>query len=318
MAAAAAAQPGTKYLVATDDAANLTDSVRKSLMFADHVVIAHRSLLPHVGVFLGAMPADFAGFGPLKWVEAHRAELATIPVIPHYRGAAAGEEVKPFLEWVCGEGRPWVESGFVTYAPNIIPSDVLLALIAEDVNLTAFLRRANVMPSEDRLVNWKVSAALAQLRIPYLHDITPEVLRDFKGDEADALSRFQRHVAALVDAIQAEAGSAEFSRQVDILSAGLADETATMEKMICGHAKTTAWRRVGVEVLGLTAAIFFLLDLPQAALGTISAAAVAAARELKESVGSHARLKENPVVALSSLGALSKRPKSWLPTLARK
>ncbi|MGH8244486.1 MAG: hypothetical protein ACRETY_14195 [Steroidobacteraceae bacterium] len=84
---AAANLPGSKFLITTDDASAVPQMVRKSLMLADHVIIRHNHHLPITGLVLDAIPDDFAGLGPLDWIERNRdrsitdlSDASTLPV----------------------------------------------------------------------------------------------------------------------------------------------------------------------------------------------------------------------------------------------
>jgi len=126
---------GTKFLITLDDPRTVGDQVKKALMLADHVIIRHDRLLPVQGLVIDAIPDDFAGFSPLKWIEKHRDQLPDSTSLPHFRSPPPREEIGGFIEWLCTEGRPWFESGAVTYAPVLLPGEVEMALLTEGVNL---------------------------------------------------------------------------------------------------------------------------------------------------------------------------------------
>jgi hypothetical protein len=304
---AAANYPGTKFLVTTDDASILSDAVPKALMLTDHVIIRHASLLPVSGVILGAIPVDFAGFGPIDWIEQHRDELPRTTGLPHHRSCPPPEQIEPFIDWLCTGGRQWFETGQVTYAPVIVSGDVESGLLTEGVNLNPFFRSARVVPQDDRLLNLAAVAALAELELPYLESVTPDLLLRLKEQEQDRIDAFRTHLLTLLNRPAHEIGSAEFSRELEQASREMRDETQQLQVAMRRYEQTASWRRLGVELLTLSASVFFYLGLTVPAVTGLTAAALDLVKTIKDDLKDKCDLKTNPLYFLARLGKVSRR-----------
>lgn len=308
---AVANYPGTKFLVTTDDASALPGLIPKALMVADHVVIRHSALVPVTGLILGAVPVDFAGFGPIDWVEKHRDQLISSRSLPHYKSPPPPEDIAPFIDWLCSDGRPWFESGQVTYAPVLVPGETDLALLEESVNVSPLFRHANILPQDSRLLDYKAAAALAQLELPYLEAVPPDLLLHFKDNERDTLESFQRHLLQLVNRSADAVNSPDFKRATEEAALELRDQVHQLERSMESHLKSQTWRRVGVELVTLGAAVSFWLGLPTAGIAGLSAAAVTLAKSIDEKLKEDLSLRNNPVYFLARLGTLQRRSTNW-------
>jgi hypothetical protein len=313
----AANLPGTKFLVTTDDAQLLPGLVRKGLMIADHVIVRHDSYLPIRGLVLDAVPDDFAGFGRIKWIEAHREQLPHTIGLPHFQSGPPREQVKPFIDWLCNDGRPWFESGMITYAPVLIPGQVDAGLLNGGVNLSSLFASARVLPQENRLVNSTTAAALADLRIPYLDCITADLLAAFRAQESEVVDAFRRHLTKLLSGVSHEVTSEQSSQDVERLSMELEDETKRLESAIAKHAKTQSWRRLRAEILTLSALVFFWKGVPVPGIAGLSAAAVDLANTLKDDLEDRFSLKDNPVYFLARLGQVAGKQDRWRQNIQR-
>ncbi len=302
LVATAANLPGSKFLITTDDASTLPQMVRKGLMVADHVIIRHNHHMPITGLILDAMPADFAGFGPLDWIEQNRDRLPSSATLPHYRSAPPKEAIKPFTDWLCTDGRPWFEKGLVTYAPVLLPAEVEAALLAEGVNMGSLFASANVLPQQHRLIDSRIASALADLRVPFVDSVSAALLHEFKNEERDAMERFRIHLLALLTRVKAETTSPQFSKDVERASLELEDEVRNVQGLLSRHAATRPWRRLQTEVLTLSALVFFYVGVPAVGLTALTAAAIDMAKSIKEKLEEELSIKHNPVYFLTRLG----------------
>lgn len=307
----AANLPGSKFLITTDDAEQLPQLIRKALMLADHVIIRHDSFLPIRGLVLDAMPADFAGFGKIEWIDEHRDQLPQTIGLPHFQSGPPREEVKPFIDWLCNDGRAWFESGLVTYAPVLLPGQVDAGLLNEGVNLSSLFASAGVLPQENRLLNFKTAAALADLKVPYLDSINAELFSEFRAQESNTIDTFRRHLIGLLTKVSSEMASPYFSQDVEKLSIELEDETKRLETAITKHSKTQSWHRLRVELLTLSSLVFFWMGVPAPGIAGITAAALDLVNTLKDDLQDQFSLKENPVYFLARLGQLVEKQDRW-------
>lgn len=299
---AAANQPGSKFLITTDDASALPEMVRKGLMLADHVIIRHNHHLPITGLILDAIPDDFAGLGPLAWIERNRDRLPDSATLPHYRSAPPPEALKPFTDWLCTDGRPWFEKGLVTYVPVLLPAEVEAAMLMEGVNMGSLFAGANVLPQEHRLIDARAASALADLQIPFVQSLSASLLHEFRNEEHEALERFRTHLLTLLTRVKAETGSPEFSKDIENAALDLEEEVRIVKELLSRHATTRPWRRLQTEVLTLSALVCFYVGVPVAGVTALTAAAIDMAKSIKENFEERFSIKQNPVYFLARLG----------------
>ncbi len=286
-------------------------------MVADHVIIRHDRLLPQTGWHMGFMPLDFAGFGSISWIEKHRDQLPSAGTLPHMQSAPPLETLRPFIDWLCADGRQWFESGMVTYTPFLVPGEVEAGLLNDGVNLSKEYESARILPQESRLLDSAAARALADLNIPYLDSISAELLSHFRQDEADVVAGFRTHFVKLLAQVSAEVASPQFSQDIEKLSIELEDETKRLEASIEKHAKTQTWRRLRPELLTLSALVFFWLGVPAAGVTGLTAAALELANSLKDDLQDRFSLRQNPVYFLARLGHLIRKQDRWSQRIRR-
>jgi len=255
--------PGNKLAIAMDDPTGLTAQIRKSLLFTDHVVIRHKTLLPAGGGLMADVPLDFSGFDQLPFIERHLSELEKLPLLPHFRGVPAGEEMSKFMNWVVGEGKPWVDQGLVTYAPVLPVEHVEIACAEKGINLNDALRKSHILPLASEPLNENVAAALQLLDIPYLENVDPEILAKVRTDNKPALENFQSALLKAFDEVESQVGSSAFEREVkiifqDIVAKGLREVEATLK----GAAKMRALKQRTVFVTSCLIGLSFWLGAP--------------------------------------------------------
>ncbi|HUT09587.1 MAG TPA: hypothetical protein VMY42_03755 [Thermoguttaceae bacterium] len=317
LAGCAANLPGSKFLITTDDAGQLPELVRKGLTVADHVIIRHDAYLPIRGLVLDAHPADFAGFGEIDWIEQHRDHLPQTRSLPHFQSGPPREEVAPFIDWLCGDGRAWLQNGLVTYAPILVPGQVDVGLLNENVNLSSLFASAGVLPQSNRLINPQTAAALADLKVPYLDSISADLFSAFRAEESDTIDAFRRHLVALLARVSSEVSSPQFSQEVEKLSIELEDETKRLESAIARHSRTQPWRRLRAEILALSALVFFYIGVPVPGIAGLTAGALDLVNTIKDDLQDSFSLKENPVFFLAKLGQLIEKQDRWSQEVER-
>lgn len=314
-AASVSNQPGMKYLLTASTPAGLTDSVRRALMFCDHVIIRHDVFVPHQARAFVGRECAFPGSRDLTWRPADNSRIATLPHIP---GCAESETAHAFLEWTRGEGQEWVRQGLATYLPCVVPRRAAVSLTKQGVNVAAACRELNVLPDDARFVSERSATAIARLRIPYLSAVTPDALRALRNDEADALARFQQHMMKLLDALPGDADSEEYSRRLHVLAQDIGIATRDLEARVRLQATSARWHRIGVEVMALSAVLIYMAGASGvAAITAGGAAAVAAAKLMADQVAARHALRENPWFALTRLGAVDPAPVAgWQPQIS--
>jgi hypothetical protein len=304
---AAANLPGSKLLLTVDDAAELPMLVRKGLMVADHVIIRHNRHLPITGMSVEVIPFNSGVvLGLPKWVESNRDKLREVVALPHYGSTPSHETIGPFVRWLSEDGREWFRRGFVSYVPALIPGEVEVAMFAQGINLSPLFRHASIVPHDHGLVDIRAVAALAEIQIPHIHNVSAELLHAFREEERDATHRFRDRLILLLNEVAGEIGSPEFSASVSQRGVELNEQVREVRALIEKHAKTRLWRRLQTELLTLSAAVFFYAGVPAAALTALTAAAVDLAKSSKEGLEEQFSIREHPAYVLARVGEISK------------
>lgn len=303
---AAANLPGSKLLLTVDDATELPILVRKGLMVADHVIIRHNHHLPITGMSVEVVPFNSGVvLGLPKWVESNRDALSEVVALPHYRSTPPYESIGPFVRWLSEDGREWFRRGFVSYVPALIPGAVEVAMLAQGINLSPLFRNASIVPHDHGLINVRAMAAMAEIQIPHIQNVSAELLHAFREEESDATQRFRDRLILLISQVAGEIGSPEFSASVGQRSVELNEQVREVRALILKHTRTRLWRRLQTELLTLSAAVFFYAGIPAAALTALTAAAVDLAKSSKEGLEEHLSIKDHPAYLLARVGEVS-------------
>jgi len=317
LSSCAAAMPGSKFLITSDNASELPDLIRKALIVSDHVIIRHNALLPIRGLVLGSVPVDFAGFGKIEWIERHLKDLPQRS-LPHFRSAPQERDLIPFIDWLCSDVREWFEKGYITYAPVLVPGHLEAGLLAEGINLSPFYAESGVIPQENKLINFNSAKVLSDLCIPYIGGINTDLLSGLIKDNPDTVNSFRRHLVQLISSISNDAGTDAFSRDVERLSLEFQEQTHQLDMAIHKLSKTNTFRRVGAETLLLSALVAFWASEPlKVSLAGLTASAIATVKALKDNLEDKCSLKENPVYFLAQLKNATNENKNWKPFLKR-
>jgi hypothetical protein len=307
--------PGTKFLISTDDPSELSDLVPRAYMFADHVLVRHRKLMPPFspsGVYHIDYPPGESELEPLRWTKKRHesGEETRLKILPHFRRSPDEDAVKGFVDWFCGPGRSWLQQGCLSYVPNLIPQEVETGLLAEDCNLASALLDAKIIPQANKLINDQTATALVRIPFPCLTGANAETLKRFKEDECEAIEKFQSEVLLALGKIEADAHSPEFARSVEKIFVELREKLRDAERAIELQAKSSLWGRLQVELLFLTAEFLFCVGAPSTAtIAAVSAGAVRLAQELRDSLKDRYSLRQNPMYAMAKLNDLRRNPK---------
>ena len=210
--------PGNKIAIGYDlPDQNLLTQIRKSLLFSDHVIIRHKSILGQPQHFVD-LTASFLKQEEIPNLRNLIKELETQPQLPYFGGSQVPiDEAHKFLKWLNNEGKGWLTNGLITYAP-ILPSEHLeIACSTQGLNLNQFFRQAKVLPQASERINTKIAKAIQLIEIPYLENIEPELLIKIKNDNSIELQNFQACLLDAFDQIEKQDDDDNFKREVNII-----------------------------------------------------------------------------------------------------
>ena len=271
LAACALNLPGTKLLLTAQSPQTLTEQVRRALLFADHVIIRHRSLVPISGLILGSVPADFSGYGPLKWVERHSEELGNTKAFPFFRNPPPPDQTEPFIDWLGGEGREWFQQGLITYAPFIPSEDVEIGLhttgidhlLPPGLTYSELLQEGRILPNPARRLNQRAALALQSFPFPYLEGVDARTLVAVKREYGLEIARFQLSLFQELDKIRSQAGTSDFERDLDrVFEDLIAPGVSDVEQSLRAVQRTATIRRANVALTTCLIGLSFWLGAP--------------------------------------------------------
>jgi hypothetical protein len=309
MAAMLANLPGLKFMISTDSPTNIEKIINKSLLFADHIIIRHHSLLP-----LDMRRVVFAGFPhkePLAWIEKNKNKLDKISVVPHFNSVPEVRDIYKFWEWSRSKsGRQYIENGLVTYAPFLPPEKVeLISSRFDGVNVNNGFIEANILPNVSSPINEKVAKALWSIPFPYLNGVNPQDIIKIKEDYKDSFDLFKKHILLAIKDVDKCQNSDKFSKQVkiiynEIIKSGISE----VDKSISKLKKMAYFKTTGVSIEFFLASFGFYIGLPPfidvAAFGK---ACWDLAEAITEFHKEKATIKEKPMYVFTKLRELKKK-----------
>ena len=186
-----------------------------------------------------------------------------------------------FLEWIGGQGRDFMRTGQIIYAPFIPSLDMEVEFLKNNVSLSAQFGAASLFHQKNDWMTSDNLQALLSLNVPFLDGIDISTISKVKEDNYDAFSSFSRSLLDSVNGIKSVFGTEGFAREVrniqrNQIDAALSDVDKTFRRV----KRSSALRKKGIlaGLIGLNIAA--LIGMPVATVVTgLSASAVAMVAE---------------------------------------
>ncbi|HEV7165032.1 MAG TPA: hypothetical protein VGO35_06550 [Gammaproteobacteria bacterium] len=186
-----------------------------------------------------------------------------------YVGGAWNLIPPEFINWIASDGRAYMETGNVVYAPFIPPLEMELEFINNWVSLPDYF---NATPFFHQRYEWlrrEQLQALLALKIPFLDGLDIRTIAQVKAEHQDEFKSFSRAMLDSVSGVKAVLGTEGFLAEANhiqrnLVDAALADVSKTIKKI----KRSETLRRAGMlaTLVGLNGAA--LLGSPAASLVT--------------------------------------------------
>lgn len=194
-----------------------------------------------------------------------------------YAGGAYHQIPSEVVEWIKGDGRSYMMTGQVIYAPFIPPLDFELEFLKNEVNLPeqfgafSLFHKSYDWLTEDRI------QALMSIKLPFLDGLDIGTISKVKEDNYDSFSTFSRTLLDSINGIRSVFGTEGFVREVRSIQRNQIDAALNdVEKTLCRIKSSRALRKQGIlaGLIGLNAAAF--IGAPETTLITGLAGGAAA------------------------------------------
>lgn len=177
-----------------------------------------------------------------------------------YAGGVQHGIPSEFVEWIRGDGRNYLMTGQVIYAPFIPSLDIELEFLKNEVNLPerfgafSLFHKNYDWLAEDRI------QALMSLKLPFLDGLDIGTISKVKEDNYDSFATFSRTLLDSINGIRSAFGTDGFVREVRSIQRNQIDAALNdVEKTLSRIKSSRALRKRGIltGLIGVSAAAFF-------------------------------------------------------------
>jgi hypothetical protein len=314
LAVAAAAHEGVKLCLNVNGFTQIDPLLKRLALIADLILCRDIRAWGQPGLAFVPVPPDFSGFECLPETDPSRFPpmLLRDPAGPGYitssqvscsgdrQAALMGVEMCKLPEgtyqWLNGGGRPWLDSGSVMYAPFYPDLEVETEFIRQGAYFPTVLDAIPIDPAN--ATGWqsdKVTAGVLRLQVPWLDNVSPELIAKIKADEGHAFALFRNRILSALEESCAAAGSSDFGREVKRIQRDIVDEgVARITEVADRVSRMQTMRAAGVLALTVVTGISCMVGLPvTAGLAATGASVVAFVTHLREKLQEEGKLRED-------------------------
>ena len=216
---------------------------------------------------------------------------------------------KEFRNWIMGEGRQYMKSGNIIYAPFIPPLEWEIEFLNQNISLPETF---DVTPCFHRRYDWFNEPninTLQSIEFPYLDNIDIETLQKIKNDDHEVFTNFSRSLMNSIQKIKADITTEEFIREIKYIQRNdIDDKLDKLKTKINAISQMQSLRKkaVAVGALALNGAMF----LGASEIGLVSGASASIGSMIYERVkelNDAALLKSNSSYFLYQIEESSKK-----------
>lgn len=215
---------------------------------------------------------------------------------------------KEFTNWITGNGRKYIETGSIVYAPFIPPIEFELEFLKNDLSLPAYF---NGMPCFHQNYEWLDSTSLnslLSLKFPFIDNIDIETINKVKQDNYDEFQNFSSSLLKSVSKVKGLLGSTDFVKEVKYIQKNeIDDNISKLDQKVKRIANMSSLRKFGIVtgLAGLNGAMYLGAATPTLITG-LAASAIAMIMEKVTELKERGDLKDNNSYFLWKLGAETK------------
>lgn len=181
------------------------------------------------------------------------------------------------MSWIANNGRAYLETGSVVYAPFIPPLEMELEFINKGVSLPDYFSATPFFHQRYEWLRREPVHALLSLKVPFLDGLDIATISQVKAEHQDEFRSFSRAMLDSVSGVKAALGTEGFLAEANHIQRNLVDAAlADVSKTIAKIERSEALRKAGLlaSLVGLNGAA--LLGIPEAiaSLGAAGAALI--------------------------------------------
>jgi len=312
---------GYKLIFSPSDNEDITEVVKRGLLFADLVLLNHSTIETRSSFCLFLVPDWF----PKKTYNYSGLRGKKVPphlVLGGEAILAAGSQAKladgswsgvpatgnysllpeNIAKWCLNEGKELVLSGQVMYCPIVPPASWEQYLFTKGVNFQSFYQTYRLLPQTQSYLDDNVARAMQQIDLPMMGNIDLKTLSKIKVDERESFEKFRMYMIRAINSMNLATSSVSFERQMSEMNE---DIKAGIEEVRRVHRKIKKMKIVDLHkiiFIVLPTIVSAFLNSPELKLIgpsiTISQALIEYLNHLAENIRSKSELQSNPMYLL--------------------
>ncbi len=228
---------GYKLIFSPSENENITDVVKRGLLFADLVILNHPNIDIESSFCLFLVPSWFPD-KKYDYSALHDKEIPPHLILGGNATIAAGSRAKladgssdgvpatgnysllpeNIAKWCVTEGKELINSGQVMYCPIIPPASWEQYLYSKGVNFQSFYKTYRILPQNQSYLDDNVARAIQHIDLPLITNIDLKTLNKIKNDERDSFEKFRSYMLQAINSMNFAAHSDNFDKQMSIMN----------------------------------------------------------------------------------------------------
>ncbi len=310
---------GYKLIFSPSATENITDVVKRGLLFADLVILNHSSIDIEPTFCLFVVPIDFPSnkhdYSALKnektplhldpggkWEFTRDIVKAANGSVGVYATGTYPLLPENIATWCITEGRELILSGQVTYCPCLPPATWEQYFFSKGVNFQALYQTYRLLPQKQSYLDDNVAHAIQKIDLQMISNIDITTLQKIKQDERESFEKFRSHMIQAINSMNLASSSESFDRQMNIMNENI---RAGIEEIRRVHRKIKRMRFVELHkimFIALPTIIAAFINSPEIKLLgstiSISQALIEYLNHMAENLKNNFELQNNPMYML--------------------
>jgi hypothetical protein len=312
---------GYKLIFSPSENENITEVVKRGLLFADLVILNHSTIETESSLCVFLVPAwfpkddyDYSELhgkqipphlvlnGPADLCAGSQAKLADgswdgVPAIGNY--SLLPENI---TRWCITEGRELLSSGQVMYCPLIPPASWEQYLYSRGVNFQSLYQAYRLLPQTQSYLDDNVARAIQKIYLPMMANIDIATLQKIKQDERESFEKFRSYMIQAINSMNLASNSESFERQMNKMNENI---RAGIEEVRRVHRKIKKMRFIElhkITFIALPTIIAAFINSPEIKLLgptiSISQAVIEYLNHMAENIKNKFEQQNNPMYML--------------------
>ena len=222
---------GLKILINVDSLTDFEKYCKKLFLFADTIVIRDVQKRNKDEFELINIPVSSIYDKKYKALEGKK--LPPLLVLPPQAGWWTSDKIKfndgneiplavkfqsyfpsKSYEWMLTNGKPFLETGQIVYAPFIPPMEVELEFLKQGVNMASFYGSQSFFFKEFDWLSNQALTSLLSLKFPTFENIDIKTLNKIKTDNYESFKLFRNDLLDSINQIKSKVGTEDFIKEI--------------------------------------------------------------------------------------------------------